>query len=462
MPLTLYNTLTRSKEAFEPMDPDRVTMYVCGPTVYNHAHIGNARPAVVFDVLFRLLRHHYPRVDYARNITDIDDKIIKAAADQGAPIEKVAQHYTRIYREDMAALNVLEPTVEPHATEHVADMIDMIGKLIDSGHAYAADGHVLFDVVSFADYGRLSRRSLEDMVAGARVEVADYKRHPGDFVLWKPSSDDQPGWDSPWGRGRPGWHLECSVMAERHLGETIDIHGGGNDLIFPHHENEIAQSVCGHGGADLARFWLHNGFLTVDETKMSKSLGNILTVHQLLGDYPGEVLRLVLLTAHYRQPLDWSDEAIDQARRTLDRIYRCLAELDEIGLDGSAVEPPEAFLAALDDDLNTPRALSVISDLVSQANRVDSVADKRALKAALLGCGRVIGLMQLDPTEWFQGSGAETAGLDESEIEALIANRAAAKSERDFATADRIRDELAARGIVLEDRPEGTSWRVES
>ena len=462
MPLMLYNTLTRRKEVFEPLDPARVTMYVCGPTVYNYAHIGNARPPVVFDVLFRLLRHLYPEreIVYARNITDIDDKIMAAAEAAGVPIEEITDRYTRAYQEDTGDLNVSVPSLQPCATEHVAEMITMTETLIDAGHAYAADGHVLFDVTSYADYGRLSGRTLDDMIAGARVEVASYKRHPGDFVLWKPSTADQPGWDSPWGRGRPGWHLECSVMAEKHLGETIDIHGGGTDLVFPHHENEIAQSVCAHGGRTFARYWLHNGFLTIDAEKMSKSLGNVLTIHELRQRYPGEVLRMALLSAHYRQPIDWSEETVAQAQSALDRMYRCRHELRDI--DSGAAEPPRALIDALSDDLNTPMALSVVHDLVSRVNRGGNPQELAKIKAQLTACGELLGILQADPEAWLQGRvGAAAGDLDTAAIEALVARRADAKAARDYAAADRIRDELAAGGVVLEDGAEGTRWRIE-
>ena len=324
MTIRLYNTLSREKQEFEPQDPARVTMYVCGPTVYNYAHIGNARPAVIFDLLRRLLGLSYDQVVYARNITDVDDKINQAAASMGVPISDISKKYADAYHADMAAIGVGLPDIEPRATGHLSQMQDMIQRLIDAGHAYEAEGHVLFDIESFDHYGALSGRDMKEMVAGSRVEVAPFKRNPGDFVLWKPSADPQPGWDSPWGWGRPGWHLECSVMAETHLGETIDIHGGGQDLVFPHHENEIAQSVCSHRGKAFARYWMHNGFVTVEKRKMSKSLGNTLVVHELLKEHPGEVLRYLLLGAHYRQPLDWSEQELERARRTLDRLYGVL------------------------------------------------------------------------------------------------------------------------------------------
>jgi cysteinyl-tRNA synthetase len=461
MTLTLYNTLSRRKEAFAPADPERVTMYVCGPTVYNFAHIGNARPAVVFDVLFRLLRHLYgaAHVDYARNVTDIDDKINASAREQGVGIEVVSRRFTEAYHADMAALGVLPPSHEPRATAHVAEMIDMIGRLIGQGHAYAAEGHVLFAVRSYAAYGQLSRRDRDEMIAGARVEVAPYKKDPADFVLWKPSDAETPGWDSPWGRGRPGWHLECSAMNEAHFGATIDIHGGGQDLIFPHHENEIAQSVCAHGGAPFARFWLHNGFVNVDAEKMSKSLGNVLLVRDLLGQAPAEAIRLTLLSAHYRQPLDWSDDVVAQAKKTLDRLYgalRALKDVDTGAADTADARP--AFVAALADDLNTPQATAELHALAHAANIAADAAARAAAKRALLGAGALMGLLQADPEAWFTGADAG-AGPSADDIEALIAERQAARKAKDFARADRIRADLATAGVLLEDGPGGTTWK---
>ncbi|NNL93977.1 MAG: cysteine--tRNA ligase, partial [Xanthomonadales bacterium] len=385
MSIRLYNTLTRDKEDFSPLNPERVTMYACGPTVYNYAHIGNARPAVIFDLLYRVLEKSYPGTVYARNITDVDDKINTAAAEQGVPIDVVSQRYTQAYHEDMAALGVGKPTVEPRATDHIGEIISMIERLIEAGHAYEAEQHVLFNITSYDEYGRLSRRDFEDMVAGARIEVAPYKKHPGDFVLWKPSTDPLPGWDSPWGWGRPGWHIECSVMAEKHLGNTIDIHAGGQDLVFPHHENEIAQSVCAHEGAPFARYWLHNGFVTVSKRKMSKSLGNTLVVHDLLKMHPGEALRYQLLSAHYRQPLDWSDEALEQSRRTLDRMYSVLRDAAEkAGPLSAADEPGKAFLDALHDDINTPDALAELNRISRLLARSEDVSEIRQLASELL------------------------------------------------------------------------------
>ena len=424
--LSLYNSLTRRKEEFVPADPERVTMYVCGPTVYNHAHIGNARPAVVFDVLARLLRRLYPHVVYARNITDIEDKIIAAAKAQGVDISVVTEKYADIYRKDMGVLGVLAPDLEPKATETIDEMIEMMERLIAAGHAYAAEGHVLFNVPSFADYGRLSGRDRDEMVAGARVEVAPYKKDPSDFVLWKPSDADQPGWDSPWGRGRPGWHIECSAMIEKHLGQTIDIHGGGIDLQFPHHENEVAQSSCSHGGAPLARFWLHNGFVNIESEKMSKSLGNVLLVNDLIRQAPGEAIRLALLNGHYRQPLDWTAEGLTQAKRMLDRLYGSLRNLADVKAEPANDAAPDAFVDALLDDLNTPKALAVLFDLAKQANTASDPGTRAQLKAALIGAGRMIGILEMDPEAWFAGGGA-ASHIDGDEIKRLIAARNAAR-----------------------------------
>ena len=438
--IQIYNTLTKKKEAFVPIDPAHVKMYVCGPTVYNYAHVGNARPVVVFDLLARLLRHDYPRLTYARNITDIDDKIIAAAQETGEDISAITEKYTRIYEEDMGALNAELPDERPKATQYIPQMIHMVETLIEKGHAYEADGHVLFNVPSMENYGELSNRTLDELIAGARVEVASYKKDPTDFVLWKPSTPDQPGWDSPWGRGRPGWHLECSCMIEDVLGETIDIHGGGLDLIFPHHENEIAQSRCAHDGAPLANYWMHNGYLTVEGEKMSKSLGNFITVHELLEEgVKGEAIRMALLSAHYRQPLDFSRSGIEQAKKQLDRWYR-LTE----GVEASDADIPEEFLEALRDDLNTPKAIAVLNALAKEEKA-------SALKAA----ANLFGLL-LDP-DWFKVEVAEGAISDE-DIQKLIEERAEAKKNKDFGRADGIRDELAAEGVILKDGPDGTTW----
>ncbi len=460
-PLSLYNSLTRSKEIFTPADHQRVTMYVCGPTVYNFAHIGNARPAVVFDVLARLLRRLYPHVVYARNITDIEDKIIAAAREQGVEIGVITQKYADIYRQDMGALGVIVPDIEPKATESVPEMIAIMQRLIAAGHAYAAEGHVLFNVPSDKAYGRLSGRDRDDMIAGARVEVAPYKKDAADFVLWKPSTPDQPGWDSPWGRGRPGWHIECSAMIEKHLGETIDIHGGGIDLQFPHHENELAQSSCAHGGAPLARFWLHNGFVNIEKEKMSKSVGNVLLVHDLIKTAPGEAIRLALLNGHYRQPLDWTADGLTQSVRMLDRLYGALRGLSDVKSEPTHDAVPSAFWEALLDDLNTPKALAELFALAKQANTETDPGTRAQLKAALLGSAQLLGLLQSDPETWFAGAGV-VSHINAEEIEALIAGRNAARKARDFKEADRIRDELTEKGVQIEDGPQGTTWRVAS
>lgn len=455
MALRLFNSLSRSIEAFEPQDPDRVTLYVCGPTVYNFVHIGNARGPVVFGILADLLRRHYGGLVYARNITDVDDKINQAAAETGQPIQAITDRFTRAYREHMAALGVAPPDVEPAATDHIGEIVAMIQRLIEAGHAYAAEGHVLFSVASYPAYGALSRRSTEDMLAGARVDVAPYKRDPGDFVLWKPSTPELPGWNSPWGRGRPGWHIECSAMSATHLGETIDIHAGGVDLQFPHHENEIAQSTCAHGGKVFARYWLHNGMLNFGGAKMSKSVGNVSRVNDLIARHPPEALRLALMSAHYRQPLDWSDALIEQSVRTLDRLYGTLRDLAGVPEDAGA-PVPDAVEAVLLDDLNTPRALAELAQLAGQARQAATDADRREAKSALLAAGRALGLLQQDPADWFR-RGADHG--DDERIQALVEQRTRAKRDRDFATADAIREQLSAEGIVLEDTPQGVRWR---
>jgi cysteinyl-tRNA synthetase len=456
--LHLTNTLTRRKEAFAPLDPENVRMYVCGPTVYDRAHIGNARPVVVFDVLFRLLREVYgtDRVAYARNITDVDDKIITAATANGEAIASLTERTTEAFHADMGALNALRPTQEPRATGHIGDMIALIERLIESGHAYAAEGHVLFAVASMEDYGKLSRRDREAMIAGARVEVAPYKRDPADFVLWKPAAEDEPGWDSPWGRGRPGWHIECSAMSHAMLDTPFDIHGGGQDLIFPHHENEIAQSECGYGDG-FARYWLHNGYLTVNGEKMSKSLSNFFTVRDLLEEgWPGEAIRLVLLSAQYRQPLDFNRDKLGDAKAQLDRLYQALRNAKAIAAPADSAPPPD-LLAALEDDLNTPEALAQLHEAAHRLNKVSAGSDDAVrAKGALMAAGRVLGLLAADPDAWFTGSESDE---DAAAIERLIEERKAARKRKDFAAADRIRDDLKARGILLEDGPSGTTWR---
>ena len=432
-------------------------MYLCGPTVYNYAHIGNARPAVVFDLLARVLRRRY-KLTFARNITDVDDKINQAAIDTGKSIGDVAGQYIKAYNDDMGALGVLPPDIEPHATGHIDEMIAMIGTLIEKGFAYEAEGHVLFDVAANPDYGTLSKRDLREMIAGARIEVAPYKRSAQDFVMWKPSTPELPGWDSPWGRGRPGWHIECSAMAEKHLGRTIDIHGGGQDLVFPHHENEMAQSTCAHDGEPFANYWVHNGFLSMDSTKMSKSLGNVLLVRDLVKSVPGEVIRLALLSAHYRQPLNWSGETVDESRRMLDRFYGAVRDVAVSAEMLDAAEPPGALVEALEDDLNTPRALAEMFALTRELNKATDDQERRRLAAGLLAAGNLMGLIQQDPEAWF----AWSAGDDElsvEDIEALLQARQEARVRKDFAAADEIRDKLTAAGISIEDGPDGPRWR---
>lgn len=456
MAIKLHDTKQGRKVAFEPLRDGEVTMYLCGPTVYNYAHIGNARPAVVFDLLARLLRRHY-KLTFARNFTDVDDRINTASVETGKPIGEITERFKQVYNEDMASLGVLSPDIEPCATDHIGEMIAMIELLIEKGHAYEADGHVLFDVDSNSDYGSLSKRNLREMIAGSRVEVAPYKKAAHDFVLWKPSTPELPGWDSPWGRGRPGWHIECSAMAAKHLGKTIDIHAGGQDLVFPHHENEMAQSTCAHDGAVFARHWLHNGFLSMDHEKMSKSLGNVLLVHDLIKEVPGEVLRLALLSAHYRQPLDWSEETIKSARSQLDRLYGAVRGIEVSETDQDSTEPPADLVAALEDDLNSPKAMAVFFALAKDLNKTDNAADQKQLAASMYAAGKLMGLLQSDPDDWFAG---HVAGeLAAAEIEALIEQRRQAKFDRDFEKADRIRDELANVGVQIEDSREGTTWR---
>jgi len=441
--LTFHNSHTRRHERFVPADPSHVRMYVCGPTVYDLPHVGNVRPTVVFDVLARLLRRRYSKVTYVRNITDVDDKINARAAESGEPIASVTARTTADYEADMAAIGNLPPDVEPRATAHIPDMIAVIGRLIESGHAYAAEGHVLFAVASFAQYGALSGRSPDDLLAGARVEVAPYKRDPGDFVLWKPSPPELPGWDSPWGRGRPGWHIECSAMSWRYLGETFDIHGGGTDLIFPHHENERAQSLCAFPGSSFARYWLHNGMLQINGEKMSKSLGNFFTLRDVLRRAPAEAVRLLFLRTHYRALLDFSDKGLAEARQELDRFYRALERTPPA--PGAGV--PESVMDAVCDDLNTPAAIAAMRGLADAAMAGDSEA-----AAGLYAAGSLLGILQISPQAWFRGG-------DDAEIEALIAERTSARGARDFARADAIRRALAERGILLEDNAAGTTWR---
>ena len=454
--LHLYNTLTRSKEKFEPLDPSNVRMYVCGPTVYDFAHIGNARPIVVFDTFYRLLKRHYPKVTYARNITDVDDKILARAKERNISIKELTVGTTKMFHADMDHLNALRPDHEPRATAYIAQMIALTQTLIEKGHAYEAEGHVLFSVQTMADYGKLSRRTRDELIAGARVEIAPYKKDPADFVLWKPAPEGGEGWESPWGYGRPGWHLECSAMADDLLGTTFDIHGGGLDLIFPHHENEIAQSSCAHGGAAPAKYWMHNGFLTVNGEKMSKSLGNFFTVHELLDEAPGEALRLSLLASHYRQPCDFTKEGLAACKATLDKWYSALRSVKTIKPADNGV--PQTIEAALLDDLNTPLAIAHIHELVGELNRATTDENKADIKGALLAAGHALGLLEQDAESWLKGSSA-AGGLSDTEIETQIAARLAAKKSKDFAQADSIRDALAAQGVILEDGASGTTWR---
>jgi cysteinyl-tRNA synthetase len=461
MDLKLYNSLTRKKQKFEPIDAERITMYACGPTVYNFVHIGNARPAVVFDTVYRVLRSLYPNVIYARNITDIDDKIINKSNELSIDINVITKKYSEAYFDDMQALNTLTPDETPYATDHIPEMIDMVQVLVDKGHAYETDsqneadkGHVLFSVPSMPDYGQLSKRNLDEQEAGVRVEVAGYKQYAGDFVLWKPSTDNEPGWDSPWGRGRPGWHLECSAMIKKHLGHTIDIHAGGHDLIFPHHENEIAQSCCANDGKPLANFWMHNGFINIDGEKMSKSLGNFRLVNDLLKQYPGEVLRYVILSAHYRSEQNFSKELLDSAWRTLDTVYGFIRGIE---LQAAILNRTGEGYKALLDDINTPVAISELYRLAKAANQAQG-AEQQSLMAELAGLADILGLLQQDPEKWFTVARGDDQ-LTAVQIEEQIQARQQAKQDRDFAKADQIRQQLLDAGVILEDSREGTQWR---
>lgn len=457
--LRLYDTAARKKRDFVPINPERVTMYVCGPTVYAPAHVGNFRPEVVFDVLFRVLRHQFGEaaVLSSRNFTDVDDKINAAAKSEGVDISVITDRFTAIYHEDSAALNVLPKTFEPTATGAMDEIIAFIGRLIELGHAYEAENHVLFSVSSYEQYGALSKRSLDDMIAGARVEVAPYKKDPADFVLWKPAAADMPGWDSPWGRGRPGWHIECSAMIESSLGETIDIHAGGIDLVFPHHENEIAQSVCAHQGAPLANYWLHNGFLSMDTQKMSKSEGNVMTVHAMLEDgMRGEAIRYGLMSGHYRAPLEWNAKLLEVTQRSLDRLYGVLRRLKDV--DAAQAEPADAVIEALCDDLNTPKALAALFEIAGRANKAESEQEQAQAKGELLAAGRLLGLFETDPDAWF-GLDAVDEAL-RAEIDQLLTERLEARQAKDFAKADSIREILTSKNVQVDDGPEGATWRL--
>ena len=458
--IALYNSLTRRKEQLETLHPDRVGMYVCGPTVYNLAHIGNARPAVIFDVLARLLRLFYSDVTYVRNITDVDDKINAASVETGEKIGVITERFTTAYHQDMAALNIAQPDAEPRVTDHIEQIVNMIESLVEREHAYLAEGHVLFDIKSFPEYGELSGRSTDDMIAGARVEIAPYKRDPMDFVLWKPSTPELPGWESPWGRGRPGWHIECSAMSESHLGETIDIHGGGRDLIFPHHENEIAQSICAHGGSPYCRMWVHNGFVTVEGQKMSKSLGNVLLVRDLLDEAPAEAIRLALLSTHYRAALDWTTVRLDEAKRTLVKWYRALELCSTDSLSDEAV-PDSEVVCALCDDLNTSVVFARIHQLVGDLGQSSDPVEQAKLKHTIVASADVLGLLQQDPTTALAAltaSSLKRNDIDAVWIEQRIEDRRLARLNKDFEQADHIRDELSAAGIRIEDSADGTTW----
>ncbi len=471
--LRLYNSLTREKEEFKPLDPSHVRVYACGPTVYNYAHIGNARMAVVFDLLANVLKTIYPKVTYVSNITDVDDKIMVAANESGEAIDVITRKFEKIYNEDMSALGVAKPDVQPRATEHIAEMIALIEKLIARGHAYEEQGHVLFNVTSFPAYGGLSGRSRDEQVAGARAEVAPGKKDAADFVLWKPSSAEQPGWDSPWGRGRPGWHIECSAMAEKHLGLPFDIHGGGADLKFPHHENEIAQSCCAHGESDLAAFaktWVHNGFVTVEGEKMSKSIGNVVLVHDIVMPYRanlngdesygwhGEVVRFALLAAHYRQPLDWSNALVGQCYQTFKRMYKILRDLEDIETIDVDVTETDVF-EILCDDLNTPKAFAVLSKKISDLSKTDDTKQKIKLKSELISIAKLLGILQYTKNEWDNTFHYELGADDQKLIDTLIQERQEARAAKNFVRADEIRDQLAAEGIVIEDTGDGPKAR---
>ena len=457
MVLKIHNTLSGTKETFEPVDNNHVRIYACGPTVYNYAHIGNARMAVVNDLLVNVLRTQFEKVTYVSNITDIDDKIIDAAHELNEPIKNLTTKYTKIYNDDMGYLNVKLPDIQPHATDHISEMIDLIKKLIENNYAYEKDGHVLFHVPSFSKYGVLSKRNRDEQIAGSRVEVAPFKKDPADFILWKPSPDPLPGWESPWGFGRPGWHLECSAMSEKTLGLPFDIHSGGMDLVFPHHENEIAQTCSlddNHEPASFAKFWFHNGFVNVEGEKMSKSIGNIKLVHDLKKQYKGEVLRLTLLSAHYRQPLNWTKEIIDQNSKMLDRFYRSLKELQDVEISSHLVS--EDIMESLLDDLNTPKVLAKLNTLSNTLSSADT-DEKRNIKNNLIATGKILGVMQEDPNIWLGYN--QTANPEKEEIEGLINQRNEARRIKDFKLADQIRGKLKSKGIEIEDTKNGTIWR---
>ncbi len=458
--LYIYNSFSRKKEAFIPLDENHIRFYLCGPTVYDRIHLGNARPFVVFDAFFRFLKYLYPQVTYVRNITDIDDKIIIRAAERNIAIDELTKKTTDFYHQDLKALNILSPTVEPKATEHIDEMIEMIAKLIKSDHAYEACGHILFHVPAMTDYGLLSGLDKEAIMAGARVEVASYKKDAADFILWKPAKENEPGWDSPWGRGRPGWHIECSAMSEKYLGSRFDIHGGGNDLTFPHHENELAQSCCVHGFSakeGFAQYWMHNGMLNIKGEKMSKSLGNFFTVTEILETYQGEAVRLMLLSAHYRKPMDGSFDNLAQAKENMNRFYTALHQYQDIS---SQALYNENFIKVLKDDFNTPEALSIMHEITTKLNKAETKVQKRLYKGELLGCGQILGLLEQNPHQWFRWQPlSKDKGMLEAEVEALIIKRNQAKADKNWALADEIRDQLLNNDVILEDGPKGTSWK---
>ena len=454
MNIKLYNTLAGKKQNFIPINSNRVTMYICGPTVYSYPHIGNARGPVIFDILAGLLRREYELI-YVRNITDLDDKIYEAAKSEQSDVSEITERYTKIYHQDISALGVKDPDIEPRATDHIIEMIEMIEGLLAKGYAYENEGHVLFSVDSYSDYGSLSNRQHEDQIAGARVAIAAYKKNPRDFVLWKPSTPDLPGWESPWGVGRPGWHLECSTMAKKYLGETLDIHGGGSDLIFPHHENECAQSICSHKGEPFANFWVHHGMIDFNDTKMSKSEGNLLLIKDLLEEIPGEVVRMALISAHYRKPINWSNDLIKDSKKKLDRLYGAIRKIDIF----QNAEPSNEVLLALADDLNTPKALSALFNIVKLINNSEDPVERDKYASTLMASASLLGLMTMSADEWFKTT--PKGVLTREEIEHLITQRERARKSKNFSESDRIRNDLLQKGVVIEDGPDGTEWRYQ-
>ena len=454
MNIKLYNTLARKKQNFIPINSNRVTMYICGPTVYSYPHIGNARGPVIFDILAGLLKREYELI-YVRNITDLDDKIYEAAKSEQSDVSEITERYTKIYHQDISALGVKDPDIEPRATDHIKEMIEMIEGLLAKGYAYENEGHVLFSVDSYSDYGSLSNRQHEDQIAGSRVAIAAYKKNPRDFVLWKPSTPDLPGWESPWGVGRPGWHLECSTMAKKYLGDTLDIHGGGSDLIFPHHENECAQSICSHKGKPFANFWVHHGMIDFNNTKMSKSEGNLLLIRDLLKEIPGEVVRMALISTHYRKPINWSNDLIKDSKKKLDRLYGAIRKIDIF----HNTEPSNEVLLALADDLNTPKALSALFNIVKLINNSEDPMERDKYASTLMASASLLGLMTLSADEWFKTT--PNGVLTREEIEHLITQRERARKSKNFSESDRIRDDLLQKGVVIEDGPDGTEWRYQ-